>query len=145
MLPSDDAADLTWLLFRQQDVITFRQARRFFTEAAIRHRLRSGRWSEPHPRVFVAHGGAPVTDAQRLWIAVLAAGPGALGRWHGNRYPASSALTRPNPGAGAVPRCLVHRPGELLRELPGGPGGPCTHGDVPGLGRRAPLQGATEI
>jgi very-short-patch-repair endonuclease len=78
VLPADDADDLTWLLFRQQDVITFRQALRFFTEAAIRHRLRSGRWSEPHPRVFVAHGGAPVTDAQRLWIAALAAGPGAL-------------------------------------------------------------------
>jgi hypothetical protein len=77
MLPPDDADPLTWLLFRQEDVITWQQARQFLTEAALRHRVRSGRWRNVHPRIYVAHTGA-VGHRQRLWIAVLAAGDDAV-------------------------------------------------------------------
>ncbi|MBF9128934.1 DUF559 domain-containing protein [Plantactinospora sp. S1510] len=76
-LPADDADELTWLLFRQNNVVSWRQARRFLTEAAVRHRVASGRWRRVHPRVYVAHSG-PVGAEQRLWIAVLAAGAGAV-------------------------------------------------------------------
>ena len=77
MLPPDDADELTWLLFRQDDVITWWQARQFLSEAALRHRVRSGRWRQVHERTYVTHTG-PLGRRQRLWIAVLAGGPGAM-------------------------------------------------------------------
>lgn len=76
-IPSDDDDEMTWLLFRQESVISWRQARRFLTESALRHRVRAGRWRRVHPRAYVTHSG-PVTADQRLWIAVLAAGRGAV-------------------------------------------------------------------
>jgi hypothetical protein len=76
-LPSDDADELTWLLFRQDDVVSYEQARRFLSEAALRHRIDTGRWRRVHRRIYVAHSG-PVGPAQRLWIATLAAGQGAV-------------------------------------------------------------------
>jgi hypothetical protein len=141
VLPSDDADDLTWLLFRQQSVITLRQARRFFSEPAIRHRLRSGRWGEPHPRVFLTHGGAPVTDAQRLWIAALAAGPGALvagctaiGQYGLRRYSGSAvhlllparrqARRLPRVSSSTARRCCRPTTYTLARSHPA----PCPHG-----------------
>ncbi|NES26305.1 DUF559 domain-containing protein [Micromonospora terminaliae] len=76
-LPADDADELTWLLFRQDDVISLGQAREHLTRKAIRHRLATGRWRQVHRAVLVAHNG-PVGAAQLRWIAVLAAGPTAL-------------------------------------------------------------------
>ncbi|MBQ1042063.1 DUF559 domain-containing protein [Micromonospora sp. C32] len=76
-LPSDDADELTWLLFRQEDVLSLQQARAHLTRRAIRHRVATGRWRQAHRAVLVAHNG-PVGSAQRRWIAVLAAGPTAL-------------------------------------------------------------------
>ncbi|GAA4702490.1 DUF559 domain-containing protein [Phytohabitans rumicis] len=76
-LPSDEADELTWLLFRQDSVVSWAQARRFLTEAAIRHRLASGRWRRVHRKVYVTHSG-PVGPEQQQWIAVLAAGDGAV-------------------------------------------------------------------
>ncbi|MEO3748079.1 DUF559 domain-containing protein [Plantactinospora sp. B5E13] len=76
-LPADNADELAWLLFRQDNVIAWRQARDFLTPAAIRHRVFSGRWRRVHPRTYVTHSG-PIGPEQRLWIAVLSAGPGAL-------------------------------------------------------------------
>ncbi|MFI7156145.1 DUF559 domain-containing protein [Micromonospora chalcea] len=76
-LPSDDADELTWLLFRQEDVLSLQQARAHLTRGAIRHRVATGRWRQAHRAVLVAHNG-PVGAAQRRWIAVLAAGPTAL-------------------------------------------------------------------
>jgi hypothetical protein len=72
-----EAHELTRLLFRQDDVITWRQARRFLSEAALRHRVRSGRWRRVHGRIYVTHTGT-IGHEQRLWIAALAAGRGAL-------------------------------------------------------------------
>ncbi|MFI5835074.1 endonuclease domain-containing protein [Micromonospora sp. NPDC051300] len=76
-LPSDDADELTWLLFRQEDVLSVGQASAHLSRKAIRHRLATGRWRQAHRGVLVAHNG-PVSSAQRRWIAVLAAGPAAL-------------------------------------------------------------------
>ncbi|MEJ3748567.1 hypothetical protein WEI85_35465 [Actinomycetes bacterium KLBMP 9797] len=77
VLPRDDADELTWLLFRQDGVLSYRQARRFLTEAAVRHRVHTGRWRRVHRQVYVTHNG-PVTREQQRWIAVLAAGRGAV-------------------------------------------------------------------
>lgn len=76
-LPSDDADELTWLLFRQEDVLSLQQARAHLTRKAIRHRVTTGRWRQAHRAVLVAHNG-PVGPVQLRWIAVLAAGPTAL-------------------------------------------------------------------
>jgi hypothetical protein len=49
---------------------------RGFTDDAIRHRLRTGRWSALHPGVYLTVGGRP-SEADRLQAAVMSAGPGA--------------------------------------------------------------------
>ena len=74
-LPSEDADDLTWLLFRQDSVISRRQALRHLTDSAIRHKVRSGRWLALHRGVLLAAPG-PVTFPQRRWAAVLATAAG---------------------------------------------------------------------
>jgi Protein of unknown function (DUF559) len=61
------------LLFLQEGVLSRRQALRFFSPSAIRHRLASGRWRAAHRAVYVTHTG-PLTLQQRWWVAVLAAG-----------------------------------------------------------------------
>ncbi|MET7708884.1 hypothetical protein [Micromonospora sp. NPDC005413] len=76
-LPRDDADELTWLLFHQEDVLSLDQARRHLSPKAIRHRVATGRWRQVHRAVFVAHNG-PVSAGQRRWTAVLAAGPQAV-------------------------------------------------------------------
>ncbi|MET7875907.1 DUF559 domain-containing protein [Micromonospora profundi] len=75
-LPRDDADELSWLLFHQEEVLSLDQARQHLTPKAIRHRVASGRWRQVHRAVFVAHSG-PVSAGQRRWAAVLAAGPEA--------------------------------------------------------------------
>ncbi|MFI5486892.1 hypothetical protein ACIBXA_15800 [Micromonospora echinaurantiaca] len=76
-LPADDADELTWLLFRQDDVISLSQALRHLSRKAIRHRVATGRWRQVHRAVFVTHNG-PVNADQFQWAAVLAAGPSAV-------------------------------------------------------------------
>ncbi|MDO3701588.1 DUF559 domain-containing protein [Micromonospora sp. C28SCA-DRY-2] len=76
-LPADDADELTWLLFRQDDVISLSQALRHLSRKAIRHRVATGRWRQVHRAVFVTHNG-PVNADQFRWAAVLAAGPSAV-------------------------------------------------------------------
>ncbi|RKR87130.1 hypothetical protein BDK92_1403 [Micromonospora pisi] len=65
--------DLARLLFQQDQVITYRQARQHLSESTVRHRVRSGRWRRAHRSVYVTHTG-PLTRDQRLWIAVLGCG-----------------------------------------------------------------------
>lgn len=77
VVPRDDDDELTGLLFRQDGVLSYRQARRFLTEAALRHRIRTGRWRRVHRRTYLTHNG-PITREQQRWIAVLAAGRGAV-------------------------------------------------------------------
>ncbi|SCL55859.1 DUF559 domain-containing protein [Micromonospora peucetia] len=76
-LPGDHADELTWLLFRQDEVISLSQGLRHLSRKAIRHRVASGRWRQVHRAVFVTHNG-PVGPAQLRWTAVLAAGPDAM-------------------------------------------------------------------
>ncbi|MEU8286944.1 DUF559 domain-containing protein [Micromonospora sp. NPDC048905] len=76
-LPSDDADELSWLLFHQKDVLSLAQARRHLSPKAIRHRLATSRWRQVHRAVLVAHNG-PVNAGQLRWVAVLAAGPQAI-------------------------------------------------------------------
>lgn len=76
-LPPDDADELTWLLFRQDDVISLEQALRHMSRKAVRHRVATGRWRQVYRAVFVTHSG-PVTNDQRPWIAVLATGERAV-------------------------------------------------------------------
>jgi Protein of unknown function (DUF559) len=70
----DDA--LARLLAQQDNVICRPQALRLISPKSLRHRVTSGRWRPVYRGVLVAHNG-PITDTQRLWIAVLAAGAGA--------------------------------------------------------------------
>jgi hypothetical protein len=63
------------VLAAQAGVIATRQIPPRCAERA-RWRFESGRWQRPHVGVFVAHSG-PVTRLQRMWVAVLAGGPGA--------------------------------------------------------------------
>lgn len=70
-LPADDD-ELSWLLFRQECVISRRQALRFLSAKAIRARLRSGRWQAVAHGVYLTHNG-PATRQQRRWAAVVAA------------------------------------------------------------------------
>jgi len=74
-LPPDDAGELDWLLFRQDDVISRRQALRLMSESQLRHVVFAGRWSLPFRGIYVAHNG-PMTGEQRRWIGSLAAGSG---------------------------------------------------------------------
>jgi very-short-patch-repair endonuclease len=77
----DPAGELELLLFRQDGVLSWRQARRFMTDKAARNQIDSGRWRRVHRAVYVTHTG-PITERQRLWIACLAVGakrPAMLG------------------------------------------------------------------
>ena len=77
----DAAGELDSLLFRQDGVLAWRQARRFMTDKKARHQVDSGRWHKVNRAVYVTHTG-PITERQRLWIACLAVGakrPAVLG------------------------------------------------------------------
>ncbi|MFF5176633.1 hypothetical protein ACFY2Q_01210 [Micromonospora sp. NPDC000316] len=76
-LPHDDADEMSWLLFHQDDVVSLDQARRHLSAKAIRHRVATGSWRQIHRAVFVTHNG-PVSGGQLRWAAVLAAGPQAI-------------------------------------------------------------------
>lgn len=71
----DAAGDFEFLLFRQDGVVSRRQALRFLSNKAIQHRLTSGRWRLAHSGVYLTQSG-PVTPHKRHWIASLAAGRG---------------------------------------------------------------------
>jgi hypothetical protein len=64
------------VLGEQAGVIAARQVPARCAER-VRWRVDSGRWQRPHEGVFVAHSG-PLTRHQRIWVAVLAGGPGAV-------------------------------------------------------------------
>jgi very-short-patch-repair endonuclease len=46
------------------------------SQKELRCRVNSGRWQRPSRGIIVAHSG-PITPRQRLWVALLWAGPGA--------------------------------------------------------------------
>ena len=70
-MPTDeDMQRLGLLLFRQDEVLTRRQALRFHSPKALRNLVTSGRWQRPHLGIYVAHNG-PITAVQQRRIAVL--------------------------------------------------------------------------
>jgi len=115
-LPRDDASDLDWLIFAQAGVLTYAQAVAHLSPGLVRHRVASRRWRRVAFGVLVTEPG-PLTADQHAWVAVLAAGPGAVlaglaaaragglrGRW---KRTATDVLV---PGARKAP--------DLLRRLP---------------------------
>ena len=61
----------------QEHVIRVQSVLRFMTRDALRWQIVSGRWQKPCRGIVVAHSG-PITERQRLWIALLAAGREAV-------------------------------------------------------------------
>ena len=68
---------------RQRHLVTRRQALKYLSEKAVRHRLSFGQWLRIHPGVYLTQPGDP-TPAQRQWLAVLAVA--------GDRYPECVSL-----------------------------------------------------
>jgi very-short-patch-repair endonuclease len=62
---------------RQAGVLTVGTALRYLGEPAVRWRVDSGRWQRACRGVLVTQSG-PLTEQQRLWVSVLAAGDGAV-------------------------------------------------------------------
>ncbi|MFF0151604.1 hypothetical protein [Micromonospora sp. NPDC005203] len=77
MLPADDADALDWLAFEQAGVLTTAQVSSLLSEGAVRGRIRSGRWRSICRGILLTGNGRLSRD-QQLWVAVLAAGPGAV-------------------------------------------------------------------
>lgn len=73
----DDDSVLDWLSFEQAGVVTYRQARDVLGPATVRGRVASGRWRRACRGVLVTHNGR-LGRGEQLWVAVLAAGPGAV-------------------------------------------------------------------
>ncbi|MEU0546678.1 hypothetical protein [Micromonospora sp. NPDC005979] len=77
MLPADDADAFDWLAFEQAGVLTTAQLASLLSEGTVRGRIRSGRWRSIC-RGIVLTGNGRLTPDQQLWVAVLAAGSGAV-------------------------------------------------------------------
>ncbi|WP_320068215.1 DUF559 domain-containing protein [Micromonospora sp. RTGN7] len=69
-LPADDADELTWLLFRQEEVISLRQALRHLSRKTIRHRVDTRRWRQEW-RVHVEIDGGQHFDPRQAWADML--------------------------------------------------------------------------
>jgi hypothetical protein len=74
--PFDSFDELEMLLFRQDGIISRRQALRWLTADALRHRLASGAWQQVHHGIYVTATAHALTDAQRRVVASLSAGAG---------------------------------------------------------------------
>ena len=62
---------------QQRGVVTRAVAVSFLGASAVRWRLATGRWQRPWPGVLATHSG-PLDDEQRMWVAILSAGRGAV-------------------------------------------------------------------
>ncbi len=79
LIDFDSASEWELLLFHQREVVSRRQALRFLSASAIRHRLRTARWQQPHRAVYVTTTG-DLTWSQMRWAALSDGGAGAGGR-----------------------------------------------------------------
>ncbi|PZG14145.1 hypothetical protein C1I95_22345 [Micromonospora craterilacus] len=77
MVPDERADALDWLAFEQAGVLTTAQAHTVLTDGAVRGLVRSGRWRSIS-RGLLLIGNGRLTRDQQLWVAVLAAGEGAV-------------------------------------------------------------------
>jgi hypothetical protein len=76
-VPARGADELEWLSFEQSGIVTARQAIALLGEGRVRGRVRAGRWRAVC-RGIVATTNGRLTPDQQLWVAVLAAGRGAV-------------------------------------------------------------------
>jgi hypothetical protein len=74
--PVESSPELAENLRRQDGVIDIASALQCAAPGLIRWRVDSGRWQQPGRGILVAHSG-PLSAQQKLWVAVLWAGPGA--------------------------------------------------------------------
>lgn len=77
VLPADDASAWDWLLFQQSRVVTTGQAVEHLGRPRVRHLVDAKQWRRICRGVLLTYDG-PLTTAQQLWVAVLAAGRGAV-------------------------------------------------------------------
>lgn len=78
LAPPADGLDLDLLAQQQCDVVSRAQLRRCaVTQAAVRWKLESGRWTSIGPLVVALQSG-PLTEEQRQWAAVLSGGTAAV-------------------------------------------------------------------
>jgi very-short-patch-repair endonuclease len=77
ILSDDLAEDFAQLRDQQAGVLTMSSAVQYLGRSAVRWRLASGRWQVVWGRVLVTQSG-PLTEEQRLWVPLLAAGDGAV-------------------------------------------------------------------
>jgi hypothetical protein len=114
----EEADGLTQLLYVQHGVLGHGQALQHMSRSAVEHRLATQEWRGIHRGVYVV-GMGPLRQAQRRWLAILAAGDGAVlaGRTaleqHGLRHFSSELVHVLTPGRRRVivpPQgVLVHR------------------------------------
>ncbi|MDG4804954.1 hypothetical protein [Micromonospora sp. WMMD980] len=77
-MPGNDASRLEWLLFGQAGVLTWAQATAELTPGRVRHLVAGGRWHRVCRGILRAAPDGPYTREQQWWVAVLAAGDGAV-------------------------------------------------------------------
>jgi hypothetical protein len=117
-IPSDEAGELEWLLFRQRGVVTWQQAAGLLSPGKVRQLVTVGRWQRVCRGVMVTFTGRTGPD-QHDWVAVLAAGQGAV--LAGLAAARAEGLRRVRTRRGDAIDVLVpgqRRPAELLRRLP---------------------------
>jgi hypothetical protein len=76
-LPGDGAGPLDWLVFGQSGVLTSRQAVEALGRGKVRGKIGPGTWRCVCRGVLLTENGRLGRD-QQLWVAVPAAGPGAV-------------------------------------------------------------------
>ncbi|MEV2239062.1 DUF559 domain-containing protein [Micromonospora sp. NPDC049891] len=78
-IPGDGADALQWLLFEQSGIVSWAQATAELPPAKVRHLLATGRWGRVCRGILRAASiDEPYRREQHWWVAVLAAGPGAV-------------------------------------------------------------------
>ena len=75
--PRDDASEIDWLDFEQSGILTYRQAAGVLGRARVRTLVSGGRWRSVC-RGLLATTNGQLGYQQQLWVAVLAAGRGAV-------------------------------------------------------------------
>jgi very-short-patch-repair endonuclease len=76
-IPGEAATALDWTMFEQSGVLTRRQAVAELGPGKVRHLVATGRWRAVCRGVLLTHNAQPTAE-QQPWIAILAAGPGAV-------------------------------------------------------------------
>lgn len=75
--PGRAAGELEWVVFGQAGILTTRQAVNLIGEGRMRGNVRGGRWRHICRGILATTNGRLTLD-QQLWVAVLAAGKGAV-------------------------------------------------------------------